>query len=169
MIDYSITKNGKALDESKYTIDLDTQTFFSVEDRLVLDFNGCGGWTFRTGFGCTFTTGWGCTFKTGCECTFNTGGNSTFNTGFGCTFNTDGNCTFNTDWNCTFNTRGDCTFHTGVNCTFNTGKCCTFMVKNIHSQKFESYDGISTILDREYYKRYVLDKELIQLLKVTNG
>lgn len=56
---YSITKNGKPLDKSLYTIDEETKTFSSNENGLVLDFSEEWGWTFRTGSGCIFRTGSG--------------------------------------------------------------------------------------------------------------
>jgi len=159
MNNFSITKNGKALDKSKYTIDLTNKTFYSTEYHLVLDFN-CFGWTFKTGHNCIFTTGGGCTFNTDSHCTFKTYGGCTFHTAYACTFNT---------WDdCTFTTGNGCTFTTGGRCTFNTGKGCVFMC-NVNTCKFKSFDGISIILNRYDNKRYVLDKDFIQLQKVLNG
>jgi len=152
---FSITQNGKVLDESKYKIDLKNRTFASTEDNLVLDFTGLSGWTFKT-------TGWVCIFHTGCGCIFHTG---SF-----CTFTTLGNCTFTTLGNCTFTTLGDCTFNTDSDCTFDTGKGCVFMLYNINTCKFKKYDdNISIILDRKDNQSYKLTKELIQLLKITNN
>ena len=59
---FSITKKGKALAKSKYTIDVKGKTFSSRESNLVLDFNGLHDWTFKTGDFCTFKTGKDCTF-----------------------------------------------------------------------------------------------------------
>jgi hypothetical protein len=119
-MNFSVTKNGVALNKSLYTWDPETKVFGTNEDGLVLDFSEWNGVTFKTGYNCTFKTGYNCTFKTGYACTFNTGNGCTFNTGDGCTFNTGSDCTFNT---------GDgCTFRAGYNCTFNTGSFCTFTV-----------------------------------------
>ncbi len=185
MDNFSITQYGKPLDEYKYTIDLDTRTFSSSEDELVLDFSGLGRWTFKTGISCTFKTGDYCTFKTYANCTFKTGKCCTFKTGKCCTFNTGECSTFDTLWSCTFDTGDDCTFDTGKcstfdtgkcstfktgnNCTFDTGECCTFMLWYINTCKFKSYDSISIILDLGDKKHYVLTKELIKMLKVKNG
>lgn len=142
MDNFSITKYGKPLLKSKYTIDLVKKVFYSTVDDLVLDFTNCHDWT--------FTTGSFCTFVTGNQCGFNTGGH--------CTFNTYHNCTFDTDSNCTFQTSG--------NCTFKTGNDCTFLLFDINTCKFKSYDGISTILDRRDKKHYLLTKEFVQLQKI---
>jgi len=93
-MDECIRQNGKALDKSKYTIDLDTKTFATEEDDLFLDFTGLSDWTFKTGHSCIFKTLNDCTFKTWSGCTFKTGHNCTFNTYSSCTFNTGGRCTF---------------------------------------------------------------------------
>ena len=89
---YSITKNGKPLDEKLYTIDEKAKTFATAENGLVLDFRGEYGWTFKTGSYCTFTTSFGCTFTTGFDCTFDTDYGCTFNTGSSCTFKTGEKC-----------------------------------------------------------------------------
>ncbi len=161
MDNFSITQNGKPLNRSEYIIDIGTKIFSSSVDNLVLDFFNCSGWTFTTGSDCTFNTGGECTFKTGSYCTLNT---SSY-----CTFRTGDRCIFSTDWDCTFNTGGECTFKTGSSCTFETGSSCIFMLWGINSHKFKSYDGMSTILDLDDKKHYVLTKELIDILKVTNG
>ena len=148
MDNFSITQNGKPLDKSLYTIDLDNKVFFSKENELVLDFNSCNdyGWTFKTGYGCTFKTG------------------------SNCTFTTKGDCTFQTFDNCTFKTGVTCTFRTYDNCTFTTGGLCTFSVYNINTCKFKSYDRISSIiLDRSVNKHYLLTKEFIDLQKIKNN
>ena len=153
MDNFSITIYGSPLHESLYTIDLENKTISTDSGFLVLDFRGSIGWTFETGRNCTFHTSYGCTFTTGAYCTFIT----------------SLHCIFNTGINCTFNTGGDCTFKTGRRCTFKTGKLCTFSLYDINSCKFKSYDDISTILDINDNKHYILTKELIRLLKVTNG
>ena len=89
---YSITKDGKPLDQGMYVIDPVAETFSSVESGLVLDFSGEFGWAFNTSSDCTFDTGSGCTFKTGSGCTFNTGFDCTFKTGFDCTFDVGEKC-----------------------------------------------------------------------------
>ena len=86
MDNFSITRNGKPLDESLYSIDLETKVFSSKEHHIVLDFLDCNGWKFTTGSCCTFNTGDYCTFTTSWGCTFSTGWN--------CTFDTDESCTF---------------------------------------------------------------------------
>jgi len=67
MDDFTITQYDEALDEDEYTIDLDTKTFYSKKDELVLEFSGCEGWTFTTGDYCTFYTDSDCTFNTGSD------------------------------------------------------------------------------------------------------
>ena len=156
-----ITQNGKPLDESLYTIDMENMVFSSGEDNLVLDFTGLDGWTFKTGNDCIFTTSYGCTFDTGSDCTFKTGSH--------CTFNTGSDCTFKTSYNCTFKTSYNCTFKTGDDCTFDTGECCIFSLYNIDTCKFKIGDGYSTILDRTDKKHYLLTKEFVKLQKVVNG
>ena len=126
MTNFSVTKNGKKLDESLYVWDEETKTFRSSEPCLVLDFRCICGVTFNIGYGCTFNTGSGCTFNTGSCCTFKTGSDCMFNTGPGCTFNTGSCCTFKTGPKCTFNTGSCCMFNTGSCCMFNTGPGCTF-------------------------------------------
>ncbi len=42
MDNFGITHNGKPLDKSKYTIDLENKVFISNRDDLVLDFTGLG-------------------------------------------------------------------------------------------------------------------------------
>jgi hypothetical protein len=115
-MNFSITKNGKRLNKSRYTWDEDTKTLSTDENGLVLDFSGWNGVSFKTGFGCTFKTGYECTFKTGSECTFKTGSECTFKTGSYCTFQTGDECTFKTGYGCTFQTSSDCTFTVGKNC-----------------------------------------------------
>ena len=121
-----VLQNGKPLALSKFNWDEKTNTFSSIEDKLVIDFNDINNCTFDTGYSCTFDTGADCTFKTGSGCTFDTGSGCTFDTGADCTFNTGYNCTFDTEYNCTFNTESGCTFKTGSGCTFDTGYNCTF-------------------------------------------
>jgi len=161
MDDFSITQFGKTLNQSEYTIDLKNKTFATEEDDLVLDFNGCFGWTFKTGSHCTFKTDSASTFTTGDYCIFNTyGANCTFKTGLRCTFTTGNDCTFNTGDHCTFDTKWDCTFTTGV--------CCTFSVYFISRQTFKSGSS-GVIIDRNDHKHYLLNEEFIQLQKVING
>jgi hypothetical protein len=83
----NISQNGKELSKDKYTIDEKARCFSTTEDNLVIDAQGCNGWTFRTGNGCTLNTGNGCTSNTGGGCTFKTGWGCTFKTGWDCTFN----------------------------------------------------------------------------------
>ena len=169
MDDFSITQDGKPLDESKYIIDVEGKIFGSLEGNLVLDFSGLYGWAFKTGRKCTFKASIKCTFMTRWGCTFNTRSYCTFNTGHGCTFDTGSACTFQTDDNCTFDTGNNCTFHTGNNCTFKTWGCGIFSVRDIKNCKFEYYDGKSIILDRESGQRYVLNEELKKILKMMKG
>ncbi len=126
---YSITRNGRTLDRSKYSIDKVKKVFKTTVDNVVLNFTFCEGWTFETGRYCTFDTGANCTFHTGAFCTFNT-------------------CS---------------------GCTFDVGDCCVILTYDVTSCKFISYDGISVILDRYDKQRYVLDKDLINMLKVIHG
>ena len=191
---FSITQNGKPLDESWYTIDYKNKVISIKEHSLVLDFNCCNDWVFETGSKCTFKTGHGCTFKTGWNCTFNTmdecifitGQTCTFNTGHGCTFNTQNDCTFNTGdyctfetgsygtfrtgYSCTFKTSYHCMFNTHSYCTFDTGNGCTFSLWDINSCmfKFDNY-GNSIILDRKDNEAYKLTKEFVALQKIKNG
>jgi hypothetical protein len=105
---FSVTKNGKALNKSKYTWNEKTKTFSTTEYNLVIDFTGVNNVTFRTGSYCVFKTGDNCTFDTGNNCTFKTGSDCTFKTGVRCTFNTGALCTFDTGYSCTFNTGENC-------------------------------------------------------------
>jgi len=60
MTEFSVTKNGVALDEldeSLYNWNEATRTFSSKESGLVLDFNGIDDVSFDTGSYCTFKTG----------------------------------------------------------------------------------------------------------------
>ncbi len=164
----SITQNGKPLDKSKYTIDLKNKTFCTKENDLVIELREIN-WIFYTGSYCTFITGARCTFKTYSNCTFTTGISCTFTTGIDCTFKTAEYCIFMTGSKCTFVTGDYCTFNTFDLCTFKTGKLCTFSLYNINNCKFKSYDGMSTILDREDKQHYILTKALINMLKVING
>ena len=92
MKDFSVTRNGKALDTALYIWDEKTKVFSTSEDNLVLDFQNWNGVTFITGHYCTFKTDWGCTFKTGRDCTFDTDSHCTFNTGSNCTFTCKEEC-----------------------------------------------------------------------------
>jgi len=121
-----VLKNGEPLSLDDFIWDEKTNTFSSVENSLVLDFNWIHDCTFNTDSCCTFNTGSGCTFNTDYDCTFNTGSGCTFNTDSGCTFNTNSGCTFHTGYGCTFNTGSGCTFNTDYDCTFNTDYDCTF-------------------------------------------
>ena len=157
-MNYSITKNGKPLDKSLYTIDEKTKTFSSNESDLVLDFSNEDEWTFHTGSNCTFNTGYGCTFKTGYRCTFSTGWDCTFDTEEGCTFNTGDGCTFHTGYRCTFSTGWDCTFSTGSFCTFSTWNRCTFSIYN-NFTKLET-KGNSMVLIRDKKQHAYLEDEI---------
>lgn len=146
MVDFNITRFGNSLSKDRYTIDLEKKVFSSESDYLVLDFNGCSGWTFKANGNCTFITG------------------------SDCTFHTDSNCIFNTIADCTFNTVADCTFHTGTYCTFNTKGGCTFSIWGINTCKFKGYNyGSSIIIDRKDNEAYKLTKEFVQLRKIANG
>jgi len=142
---YSITQNGKVLDEDLYRLDLNAKVFSSKEDDLVLDFNCLDGMNWA------FTTGQDCTFKTIDRCVFTTGGGCTFKTGWGCTFNTGNRCTFNT---------GNC-------CTFLTSGRCTFSIYGISSHKFKRGSGI--IMDSISNKHYLLNAEFIRMQKIIKG
>ena len=182
MDNFSITKNGKPLDESLYSIDFKKKVFISKEIHLVLDFTELEKWSFITNNICTFITGRFCTFTTGNECTFTTGHDCIFDTGNECTFSTRGGCTFSTGWDCMFKTWNNCTFKTSEHCifktcwqcTFDVGDLCTFSVYNINGCKFKIGSGYEVyehgiIVDRKDNKHYVLTKELIKMLKVKNG
>ena len=158
---FSITQKGKALAKSKYTIDVKGKTFSSRESNLVLDFNGLHDWTFKTGDFCTFKTGNNCTLKTDNHCTFDTGEN--------CTFMTGNYCTFSTYSHCNFNTGSCCIFTTSDKCIFITSNNCTFLLWDINSCKFKSFGENNIISDRRYNKRYLLNKDLIDTLKVMKG
>ncbi len=146
MDDFSITRWGKPLHKSLYSIDLEKKVFTSEVDNLVLDFTDLDDWTFDTYRRCTFVTGNNCTFNTYHDCIFNT---------------------FNT---CTFNTGERCIFHTAGDCTFTTKDSCTFSIWDIKTCTFKSYnDGISIILDRRDNEAYKLTKEFVQLRKIANG
>ena len=125
-MDFSVTKDGKALGDKLYTWDAETKTFSTKENRLVLDFSNESGIIFKTGSYCKFKTGSNCTFRTGHSCTFNTGSYCMFKTGSHCTFNTGSNCKIDTGSHCTFNTGSNCIFDTVRYCTFKTGSICIF-------------------------------------------
>jgi len=59
-LNFSVTKNGKPLDESLYSWNEETKTFLTSEYGLVLDFRNIPNCTFDTGYNCTFKTGGGC-------------------------------------------------------------------------------------------------------------
>ena len=151
MDSFSITQYGKPLDKSLYCIDIKNRVFSTNESNLVLDFTDI--WTFITGDTCTFKTGNSCTFKTESHCTFNTGWE----------------CTFDVQGDCTFSTGHDCIFHVSCNCTFDTARSCIFSILDINTHKFNTWDDISIILDRADDKRYVLNKALIDMMKVIHG
>ena len=58
-----VLKNGEPLSLDDFIWDEKTNTFSSVENSLVLDFNWIHDCTFNTDYDCTFHTGFGCTFK----------------------------------------------------------------------------------------------------------
>jgi len=116
MEDFTVTQNGKPLNENQYTWNKSTKTFSSTENNLVLDFSDVGNCTFNTGYSCIFKTGVDCTFDTGFNCAFKTGDDCTFKTGVDCAFDTGRRCTFDTGRRCTFNTDCNCAFNTGVDC-----------------------------------------------------
>ena len=151
----SVTKDGKPFTDYQWCEE--TKTFSTTESRLVLDFSGVHGVTFKTGSHCTFKTGNSCTFKTGNICTFNTGNSCTFNTGSACTFNTGSHCTFNTGSHCTFNTGNICTFKTGNSCTFKTGYGCTF------------HTGFSCTFNTGYYCIFKTDKNCVGIRYDVDG
>ena len=142
---FSITQNGNPLNESEYSIDLETKTFYTSQGGLVLDFNRLSNWTFTTGGSCTFETYDDCTFTTGNDCLFHTVANCIFKTGNGCIFKT------------------------GANCTFDTKAQCTFLLYDIQTCKFNNFDGHSIVLDRMDNKRYLLNEEFQKLMKVLRG
>ena len=121
-----VLQNGKPLELDKFNWCEKTKTFSSIEENLVIDFNGIGNSTFKTGSCCNFYTGDNSTFKTGSCCNFYTGHGCTFDTGPCCNFYTGDNSTFKTGDNSTFDTGYYCTFKTGDNSTFKTGSCCNF-------------------------------------------
>ena len=83
---FSVTQFGKELDKSKYHWNERTDTFYTTESNLVLDFSEYSGVTFITSGDCEFITGRHCVFNTGCRCKFKTGNNCTFRTGYDCIF-----------------------------------------------------------------------------------
>ena len=169
MIDYSVTTFGKALPKHRYHIDLNNKVFETTEPNLTLDFGCKDGWTFITGYCCTFITAGNCDFKTGYRKQYNDEHDSAPELIDRSTFNTGKDCTFKTGSGCTFKTLSGCKFDTNSGCTFNTGNECTFMLWQINTCKFKSRDSISIILDLNDNKHYVLTKELIDILKITNG
>jgi len=66
---FSITKNGKPLDENLYVINMKNKTFYTEESDLVLNFNDSN-WFFDVANDCKFTTGGDCIFKTSENCIF---------------------------------------------------------------------------------------------------
>ena len=92
MEDFTVTQNGKPLNENQYTWNKSTKTFSSTENNLVLDFSDVGNCTFNTGYSCIFKTGVDCTFDTGSNCTFKTGADCIFKTGSDCIFKTGADC-----------------------------------------------------------------------------
>ena len=161
-LNYSVTRNGKPLDKSLYTLDLDKKIFASEEDNLVLDFAGINRWNFNTRYGCAFNTGSYCTFTTSSICTFKTGSYCTFNTHSGCVFNTGSDCTFKTGSYCTFHTSSDCAFKTGSGCAFNTVSGCTFHTSSDCAFRTGSYctfiTGPACALVTWKPSRYFLDE-----------
>ena len=93
----------------------------------------------------------------------------TFNTGDNCTFEADGSCTFKAGDYGIFKAGRNCTFKTGRGCTFDTESECAFLILDINSHTFKRFDGTSTILDRGTDERYVLNKALLDMIKVSNG
>lgn len=142
---FNVSKYGRTIHKSDYSIDIKNKVFCTEDSDLVLDFSNLMGWTFTTGHGCIFITGNECTFHTTTHCTFHTRHDCTFTTG---------------EW---------CTFSTLSGCTFDTGELCVFSLYAIGSCKFKTYDDNSIILDKVDKQRYVLTKKLISMLKVKNG
>jgi hypothetical protein len=105
---FSVTQFSKPLDPSKYTWDVNTKTFSSSEDNLVIDAGGQNHITFHTGDKCNFNTGYHCNFHTGHNCNFNTGSHCNFNTG---------------EWG---------NFRVGSKCIFKTGEKCVCIRKDIY-------------------------------------
>ncbi len=169
MDSFSITRAGKPLDESLYTIDIDNRVFASKEGGLFLDFGRLNEWTFKTGRRCTFRTGNNCTFKTAWGCSFDTLDECNFRTQGQCDFDTSAGCNFDTGGGCTFKTGSCCAFRTCSDCTFEIAGACSFLLYDINSCKFKTHDKTSTILDLKGYKHYLLTKELIDMLRLKNG
>ncbi len=157
MTKFSVTQNGTPLSETKYTWDDASKTFSTTERKLVLDFSGINGCTFKAGSYCTFDTGSSCTFDTSFNCIFKTKSDCTFDTGSDCNFTTGTNCNFKTDWSCTFNTGSDCTFDTGSYITFNTGSDCTF---NTGSDCTFKTGTNGVIVRRDGFEVITLDKKV---------
>lgn len=98
---FSITKNGKSLDELLYKWDIGNRTLTTNENGLVLDFNKMDNIKFKTGYSCIFKTGYDCKFDTGSRCTFITESNCNFITKDGCIFDVHSGCSFDIGNECT--------------------------------------------------------------------
>lgn len=184
MASYVINKDSKPLSRMKYSVDKRNRVFMTQEENIELDFSKFDYWTFivdshatiKAGKNCIFRADYHCIFNTGGDCTFDTHGDCTFDTGEGCVFRTrDDNCTFNTGNGCTFKTRGHNKFETGSQCTFyatwhnefKTGRDCTFLIFQIKFQKFDAEKASGSIIyDGNPNNRYVLNEDLIRLIKI---
>jgi hypothetical protein len=114
MLNFSVTRNGKAFDPSLYTWDNKTKVFSTNKNNLIITGDNIENITFITGSTCVFNiVGSDCTFITESDCKFNTGSDCIFITGHTCTFKTGSDCKFNTKSKCTFKTGNDCIFDFG--------------------------------------------------------
>ena len=101
--------------------------------------------------------------------TFNTGRNCIFSTYLGCRFITGDSCTFITDKDCNFKTGSNCTFNTAHGCTFEMGRRCALIVHKVTSQCFKSFDDVSTVFDKFDDNHYILNEELLKIIRITNS
>ena len=169
--------HGSILSPDKYTIDKEKKIVKSNEHDLTFDFEGCDGWNLTGGISCIFRTGRYCTIWCGDDSMCKTGGCCTFVTGEFCTFHTSGHCTFICEAHATINASSNCTFKVGrhsvirayADCIFEIGHTCTIRLYGLTSHKFTlTYPNCnsSTILDSRDGKRYLLNAELLTLMKL---
>lgn len=174
---YNIYRYGCLLDPNEYTIDMERKIVRSEQNDLTFDFEGCDGWNltgghdciFRTGQHCIFWSGDGCVFKTNSYCKFHAGEFGTFNTGGNCKFKIGGYATISSGSNCQFKVGNSSSIHTYDNCAFDTGHSCIIRLFDIKNHKFKLYpdtNDSSIILDYKDNNRYLLNDELVTMLKL---
>jgi hypothetical protein len=190
-LQYRILQYDKPLERMHYDVDFTTNTLICKADNVLINFKGMSNWniiakqefctfitddgctfetsarcSFHTGDCCVFSTGDGCMFKTGDNCDFNTGGWCIFDTSYRCTFNTGTHSSFHTGSSCIFKTDNSCTFRTEDGCIFDTQRNCTFLVGDIVSCTFKNCDGVSTVVDFNNNKSYLLNENFKTMMKL---